>query len=306
MFPDQITLKINKRLTHDEDKIKLIQLKKDILDTSKDIIDTFKKHGIKIVNKMKDVDTVKNICLFNFRCDQINNHVSKNIIKKDGFFEGMEVVCKSHYKTKKFKLYVNYFYTIKSINKDEIIIHEKLEQTNISLTYGLFDKHFKMPYANTCDSVQGLSIDEKITIFDCNTPYVDRYFIWTALTRSTNLNNVQIYEHSKGEVMSLKSSWVRLYFRQKINGYIQQDKKRSRYNTSDDYIDPDWFKLQYKTNKKCPLCNVVFEVKIHEDNKVTSNISADRIDNNKPHIKSNCQLACVACNVAKRRQVLHP
>ena len=82
-----------------------------------------------------------------------------------------------------------------------------------------------MPYANTCDSVQGLSIDNKITIFDCKTPYVDRYFIWRALTRSTDLNNVQIYEHSKEEVMSLKRSWVRLYFNQKIQGYKQQDKK---------------------------------------------------------------------------------
>ena len=50
-------------------------------------------------------------------------------------------------------------------------------------------------------------------------------YIWTALTRSTNLNNVQIYEHSKEEVMSLKRSWVRLYFNQKIQGYKQQDKK---------------------------------------------------------------------------------
>ena len=157
-----------------------------------------------------------------------------------------------------------------------------------------------MPYTNTCDSVQRLSIDNKITIFDCNTPYVDGYFIWTALTRSTNLNNVQIYEHSKEEVMSLKRSWVRLYFNQKIQGYKQQDKKNGRQHNSDDYIDPEWFKLQYRTNKKCPLCNVSFEVSILEDNKVTSNITADRMDNNKPHIKSNCKLTCVSCNVAKR------
>ena len=300
MFPDQITLKINKRLKHDEDKVKLRMLKDDILDIAKNPIESFKKHGIKIINKMKDVDTTNNICLFNFRCDQVNNHVSKNIIQKDGFFKGMEVVCKSHYKTKKFKLYVNYYYTIKSINKDEIIIHEQLDNNDISLTYEVFNKHFKMPYANTCDSLQGMSIDNKITIFDCNTPYVDRYFIWTALTRSTNLNNVQIYEHSKEEVMSLKRSWVRLYFNQKIHGYKQQDIKNGRHPTSDDYIDPEWFKLQYRTHKKCPLCGVLFEVKIHEDNKVTSNITADRIDNNKPHIKSNCKLACVSCNVAKR------
>ena len=300
MFPDQITLMINKRLKHDEDKVKLIRLKEDIFDINKKPIDTFRKHDIKIVNKMKDVDTTNNICLFNFRCDQVNNYISKNIIKRDGYYTGMDVVCKSHYKSKKIKLYVNYHYTIKSIKKKEIILHEPLDNNDISLTYDVFNKHFKMPYANTCDSVQGLSIDNKITIFDCNTPYVDRYFIWTALTRSTNLNNVQIYEHSNEEVMSLKRSWVRLYFNKKIQGYKQQDKKSGRQHNSDDYIDPEWFKLRYRTHKNCPLCNVLFEVSILEDNKVTSNITADRIDNNKPHIKSNCNLACVSCNVAKR------
>ena len=301
MFPDQITLKINKRLKHDKDKVRLIKLKEDILNITKNPIETFKKHGMKIINKMKDVDTTNNICLFNFRCDQVNKHVSKNIIKKDGFYEGMEVVCKSHYKSKNIRLYVNYHYIIKSIKKNEIIIHEQLDDNDISLTYKVFNKHFKMSYANTRDSVQGLSIDNKITIFDCNTPYVDRYFIWTPLTRSTDLNNVQIIEHSKEEVMSLKRSWVRLYFNKKIQGYKQQDKKKNgRQHNSDDYIDPEWFKLQYRTNKKCPLCSVPFEVSILEDNKVTSNITADRIDNNKPHIKSNCKLACVSCNVANR------
>jgi len=271
MFPDQITLRINKRLKHDEDKVRLIGLKEDILDITKNPIETFKKHRMKIINKMKDVDTTNNICLFNFRCDQVNKHVSKNIIKKDGFYTGMDVVCKSHYKSKNIRLYVNYYYTIKSIKKNEIIIHEQLDNNDISLTYKVFNKHFKMPY-----------------------------FIWTALTRSTDLNNVQIYENSKEEVMSLKRSWVWLYFNQKIQGYKQQDKKNGRQQNSDDYIDPEWFKLQYKTNKKCPLCNVSFEVSILEDNKVTSNITADRMDNNKPHIKSNCKLACVSCNVAKR------
>ena len=35
-------------------------------------------------------------------------------------------------------------------------------------------KHFKLPYANTRDSVQGLSgKSKKITILGCITPYVD-------------------------------------------------------------------------------------------------------------------------------------
>ena len=119
MFTDQITLKTNKRLKSEEDKKRLIRIKNDIFDLNKKPIDTFKKHGIKVINSMKDVNTTQNICLFNFRCDQVNNHVSKNIVKRDRFYEGMDVVCKSHYKTTKIRLYVNYRYKIKKIEERE-------------------------------------------------------------------------------------------------------------------------------------------------------------------------------------------
>ena len=103
MFPDQITLKINKRLKHQSDKKTLMSLKREIFDLSKNPIEVLKNHGIKIINKLKSVKTTKNICLFNFRCNQINNYVSKNIIKKQGFYKGLEIVCKSHYKTTKYE-----------------------------------------------------------------------------------------------------------------------------------------------------------------------------------------------------------
>jgi len=39
---------------------------------------------------------------------------------------------------------------------------------------------------------------------------------------------------------------------------------------------------------------------LNEDNKVVSDISADRINGNLAHLKNNCVLSCVACNVARR------
>ena len=113
-----------------------------------------------------------------------------------------------HYKTSKTRLYVNYHYVIESIDDKNVTIIEPVDNINITLTIDKLKKHFKLPYANTCDSVQGLRLGEKITIFDCNTPYVDRYYIWTALTRAKDMKNVQVFEHSDQEVMSLKKSWL--------------------------------------------------------------------------------------------------
>lgn len=204
------------------------------------------------------------------------------------------------YKTSKTRLYVNYHYVIESIDDKNVTIIEPVDNINITLTIDKLKKHFKLPYANTCDGVQGLSLGEKITIFDCNTPYVDRYYIWTALTRAKDMKNVQVFEHSDQEVMSLKKSWVKLYFTQKVNGYKQQDKKAGRQYDNKDYIDAEWFKVQYRDHKHCPLCKTLFKVTIQKDNKVISNITADRKDNKKAHTISNCQLMCLKFNVSKR------
>jgi hypothetical protein len=89
--------------------------------------------------------------------------------KKPEFWEGCELVCKKHYKTANKRLYVNYRYILKSIGAKFLIVTELVEQNDIILD---LDKlaHFKLSYANTCDSVQGLTMDKSFTIFDANTP----------------------------------------------------------------------------------------------------------------------------------------
>ena len=51
LFPNQFTLKINKRLKTQEQKNKLEQLYKDVFDTKKDIMETLKTNGFKIITK---------------------------------------------------------------------------------------------------------------------------------------------------------------------------------------------------------------------------------------------------------------
>lgn len=82
IFPNQMTLKINKRLKNESDKQKLISFKKDLFDLSKKPIDTFTKYGFEIIEDIKNVITTTNICLFNFRFDQVNNHIAKNVNKQ--------------------------------------------------------------------------------------------------------------------------------------------------------------------------------------------------------------------------------
>ena len=52
-------------------------------------------------------------------------------------------------------------------------------------------------------------------------------------------------------------------------------------------------------NTYCPNCNIILDIDIDLNNNITSNISADRIDNSKGHNKDNIKILCVDCNKKK-------
>jgi hypothetical protein len=64
-----------------------------------------------------------------------------------------------------------------------------------------------------------------------------------------------------------------------------------------DYIKSDWF--FDKLSLTCNRCNGEFIYNINANGVITSNITADRIDNNICHSVSNCKICCVRCNASK-------
>ena len=160
-------------------------------------------------------------------------------------------------------------------------------------------KIFSLAYCNTCHSEQGCSIDDDITIFDSNTPYVDRYWMYTAITRCRELDQVTIYIHSPKELRQLKESKKKQYIKHKIDGYRDQDKQAGRKIDKKNYVDWDWFDEEYYKNKTCYHCNCCFEMDLDENNKVFSNITFDRIDDSICHSKGNLLLSCLDCNRKK-------
>ncbi len=312
LFPNQITLQINKRLKTQEQKDKLIQLQTEIFDTKKNVMDTLKKHGFKIISKFSDIQTTSNICYFNFRTNEVNKYVHKTLIKAPKetvlvkgvtYWKDLELTCKKRYKEKGKKLFVNYTYKLDSLTKSTFKVTDVVEGTYCILPIAKLDD-FSLPYANTCHSVQGLSIDKPMTIFDVNTPYVDRFFVWTALTRATDFNNVTIFEHPKTEISSLYKSKVKQYFDQKVESYKKQDKIAGRKwdKEVDDYVDADWFNDEYfkLQVKSCIACRIPYEPPLIDCYGIVhSNITADRINNKLPHTQINCRLLCKQCNCTR-------
>ena len=303
---NEVILSIPKRLQKEEDIIKMMQLKKDIFNNKLNVIETLKKNGFRIINKMSELKTTKNICYFNFRANNIiNNILSKIEIPKEAkeidglkYWVGLELICKKSQKiTNKIKSYVNYSYEITKIDDDKITLLNREDEEEFKISKSQL-YYFNHPYCMTCDSAQGLTIEEEYTIFDCNIPYTDREFVWTALTRGTDFKNITIFEHNEEEIKRLSTSKIIQYFNMKVMNYKKQDEKASR-NITKDYINSDWIAEQYEKNKICSICFNNMSINIDDYNNINSNISVDRIDNKLSHIKNNCRLMCVSCNCSK-------
>ena len=303
MFSNQILLSEIKRLKNEEDKEIWKGLKKDIFDMNQSIEDIIKKYKINTIYKISDVKTTKNIALFNFRCDIINNHIKVNILKEKCLYkEGLEIVKNGTYYKGKYKFCTNYTYKIISVGKLGVKILDELKKMDYFITNQELMKYFKLPYCLTIDSVQGISFeeDEKITIFDSNLPYVNRKFLWTGITRARKIENISVFIHSKNEVERLTESRIKQYFNFKINSYKQQDKIKNRTYNDEDFVNHDWIVDKMEKSKMiCLGCNKYLEINLDENNDVISNITIDRIDNKLPHIQKNCQILCHHCNVSK-------
>ena len=145
----------------------------------------------------------------------------------------------------------------------------------------IIESHFKFPYCQTCYSLQGLDVDEPFTIFDINHYFVDMNWIYTAITRATEIKNINIF----GGVLKYEPIEKRIF--SMIDAHKRSDKKRDM--PTFDYIDVEWVKEQLMKTRTCEFC----QVEINDEN-----FSVDRIDNNLNHIKNNCRIICRHCNCA--------
>jgi len=306
MFPNQIVLEHNKRLKTKEDQELLKQIKKDVFNMNIDISTTMKKY-FNTIRSYKDLKTTKNISFFNFRAEKVNKVLQKKMknitnyitYKEFMYYEGLELICKKHYKAKDKRLFTNYSYILDKIDDKKFTVLEPVD--NVKMTFDIkFLTYFKLPWCMTCHSVQGLSIDGQVTLFDCNTAYVDRNFVWTAITRVRDLKNITFFEHSPEEVERLEDSKLRQYIKLKIDGNKRQDIDAKRKIENNKFVDVQWFCQEVLKHDRCPLCNCKFYVVMDEKKQIKCNISIDRIDNRIAHHKYNCHLMCVECNKSKR------
>ena len=206
---------------------------------------------------------------------------------------GEILVCRKYTKTKSFVCNVNYEYVITEVTDKTISIKEEHEPSTFILPLNLIKTNFIHGYCRTCHSYQGSSINECITIFDWTNNYVSRKWIYTAVTRATELKNVEFYfdERIKDK---LQDQDLSRYFESRIRGYIEQDRKANRTIPHDNYIDVYWFLTHLKG--VCVSCGKGFDYDLNDYGNFSTDLTANRIDNEFSHELDNIEPMCYCCN----------
>ena len=177
--------KENRRLKRKKDKDTLRQLKQDIFDETIPTETTITKY----FKMTRDLETVCNVACRNATCEKVNKQVRSELLKKSGEYSvGEVVVCTTFFKLKKQMFNVTYEYKITPLECDAITPNNTL-----LVPIDAVRKKFIHAYCRTCHSFQGTSLSDRLTIFDWKFAHVNRKWLYTSVTRATELTSVLFY-----------------------------------------------------------------------------------------------------------------
>ena len=178
-------------------------------------------------------------------------------IKIDNFgfvWKGQELRCTKYFLSKinkeEKRFYTSSTYTAEKVGAEKIIIDDGVEMDGKRLK-----KHFTFAYANTCHSWQGSTIDNRegnrVIICDWNHRIADKRWLYTAITRATNLDNVFLISSDNNNEKNIPST-----SRCEHCGIVLHDenrvKQKDRINNNISHSEKD---DKYNTVESCTHCN---------------------------------------------------
>jgi hypothetical protein len=297
LFPNVITLKISKRLKNPTEGDTLRKIKEEIFKSKKFDPVAISKKYFKCITDPKDAAgcciTYRNISgeILNKKKHE-EREVPKKFVEYKGikYYSGVELRCRKYYKSKSEKLFVNFVYVIEEIDKKEIKLNDRTTGKIFTLPINVLD-NFSLNYAQTCHSLQGITVQDAITIFNVNYMFVTEEWFWTAITRCTSIDSIYVYisEKAKDEKEIIKHSILK-----KIAGHKVEDKKKGRPFEEEDFVQyNDVVRLFKSQDGKCALCGTELNIEFRSKNGLQ--FSINRIDNKLAHVKDNCELVCLLC-----------
>jgi hypothetical protein len=137
------------------------------------------------------IENTKNVCYTNQVKNDVNNHIHFQHLKLDKVYVGMKTICYNplNSKTTKKRINKNTIWTVTAC-EEEIMFESVDGVRNLSLVE--FDKHLTYDYVGTTHRYQGRSEDESMTLFEIDSRYVTKNWLYVAVSRSRHPTQMSI------------------------------------------------------------------------------------------------------------------
>ena len=121
--------------------------------------------------------------------------------------------------------------------------------------------------------------------------------------REDHADQISEYQKEYREDQKI-SNPLRTKFKHMIHHSIHSDNKYNRLYDPQDYIDEEFLNYLWNDqNQQCYHCGCEMTLGFSTTTRIPTQISVQRLNNDLPHIKSNCVLACLSCNL-KRKELI--
>ena len=190
IFKYEINLKECKRLTKEEDRTKLKNIKQDIFINNL----PFKQIVEKYFEYVDDIEICyNNIAYTNEACKKVSNQIRQLLNKQHEYEIGNTMICKKYMKFKSHTYNVNFRYKIISLNSTMGILQNVKTKEEHPIHIDTLRANFIYSYCYTAHSTQGCSIDGDVVIYEWTHPRVTKEWLFVSLTRAKDLNKVRFF-----------------------------------------------------------------------------------------------------------------
>ena len=163
IFKNYMYLEICKRLTNEEDRIKLANIHHDIFETDMTIKQIIEKY-FEYTEEIELIDN--NIAYTNETCRKVSQHIRKERGINEEYVVGDEVFCRVYTRYGASKFNVNLKFKITEINKSMVTLENVATKLQQEINLKKLRQNFIYASCYTCHSKQGCSIDGDVIIYD--------------------------------------------------------------------------------------------------------------------------------------------
>ena len=144
-------------------------------------------------------------------------------------------------------------------------------------------------------------MDKKICISGTNNRYMMKKATKEHVVEKKRIGNVELNFTNQTDLITEEMNpAVEQQINRKISGYKQQDLKKGVYDDSQFINIGSVVNKMRETELKCYYCKVEMMI-LYETVREAKQWTVDRIDNDIGHNTGNYHLACLACNLKRRR-----